>query len=74
MGQLALVLLPEGLGLLVLLLGGGDLLAYQLGPLLQNGVDPAEQDLPQNGIQHQQVDDGKEDGGGLKFQHWGRPL
>ena len=33
-----------------------------------------EQELAQDKIEHQQIDDGKDDGGNLEVQHWGRPL
>ena len=68
------IVTPIILGLLVLGLSGGDLLLHQLGPLLQHGVDPAEEELAQDEVEHQQVEYGKENGGGAEFQHWGRPL
>ena len=33
-----------------------------------------EKEFPQDEVEHQQIDDGKQNGGNMELQHWGRPL
>ena len=63
LGELVLILLPQFLRLGLLPLGAGEFLLHQGSPLLQDAVDPAEQELFQHHIQDQQVQDGKDHGG-----------
>ena len=67
--ELALVLGLQLLGLAVARLGGVNLLLHQLGTLLQHSIDLAKEHLAQDDVQHQQVDDGKDDGGKMELQH-----